>query len=700
MALTAEEVVVIVEAKLDKFRADVRNSAREWDSSMQGIQRSSNATEGIIKSFARGAAGALATIGVGALARTFLDLADRSKQLEAQLKLATSTFGNLADAQEDVRRIAEETRTGLESTADLYGTFMRNARELGITQEAAARSTETFSKTLQISGAGAAEASAATTQFSQALASGVLRGDEFNSIMESAPRLSRLLADSLNVPVGSLRAMAEQGELTADKLVNALTNTKFTAGIDQEFRQLPVTFDQAMEQVQNAAILTFGAFDRGGEFSTALANFITDGSDGFKSLEQSAEDFGISVRGTLEGLGSAFAPLVDAGLSAFEALGISLSNFSADGRKEIAGLLGAMDDLLNIGPSIANMFGANGRFDSNFRGRFLASSGASDAYRQERAQNARLVAQFGSLDSALAGLENPAPSRPSGGSGGATTRRLSPAIKQVSQDAKKATNDLDAFLKKSNQALDAIDPGADAKAYSQKLSDFTNDIGFNDGGYLDERAQAQADADRALYEQREEYEREHQRIAERNIYDLARIYEDGFRGGVDGIWDDFKRIGEQVIAQLLAKWTFQALNLDPGQPGNGPVGGIASVIGSIGGLFGGVPGFATGGSMRIGGRLGSDRNLLSLNGQPLARVSAGETLNIGNPALAPSGASSTIVQPIIQVDARGAVMNDQFASMILAKANAHANQAAAAAGRTAVQAAPAAIRNQQRYGMR
>src|SRR3546814_1560541 len=111
----------------------------------------------------------------------------------------------------------DATRNGLAETTDLYATFMRNGRELGITQDQAAKATETFAKTLKISGAGAAEASSATTQFSQALASGVLRGDEFNGIMESSPRLARLLADSLDVPVGSLRAMAEQGELTADK---------------------------------------------------------------------------------------------------------------------------------------------------------------------------------------------------------------------------------------------------------------------------------------------------------------------------------------------------------------------------------------------------------------------------------------------------------------------------------------------------
>src|SRR3546814_6471067 len=101
------------------------------------------------------------------------------------LKLATAQSGNFGQAQADVKRIADATRNGLAETTDLYATFMRNGRELGITQDQAAKATETFAKTLKISGAGAAEASSATTQFSQALASGVLRGDEFNGIMES-----------------------------------------------------------------------------------------------------------------------------------------------------------------------------------------------------------------------------------------------------------------------------------------------------------------------------------------------------------------------------------------------------------------------------------------------------------------------------------------------------------------------------------
>src|SRR3546814_1074244 len=81
--------------------------------------------------------------------------------------------------------------------------------------------------------------------------------------------------------------------------------------------QMPVTFDQAMTQVHNAAIVTFGAFDQGSEFSTMLANFVSGGADGFKGLERSAEDLGINIRSAFSGLSDAFEPMLEGALSVF-----------------------------------------------------------------------------------------------------------------------------------------------------------------------------------------------------------------------------------------------------------------------------------------------------------------------------------------------------------------------------------------------
>lgn len=325
------------------------------------------------------------TLGIGVVAKQFLDIADAAKKIESQLKLATREYGSFYQAQEDVRRISAATRNELEATSVLYGNFVRNSQAMGKSQDEAARATETFAKALKISGAGASEAAASTRQFGQALASGVLRGDEFNSVMENAPRLAKLLADSLNTNVGALRKMAEEGELTSDKLYAALTDRKFTAGIDAEFKEVPVTFSEAMQQVKDAATITFGAFDKGGQFSTMLSEFITDGAGGFADLEDAALEFGVETRAILEGLYDAFEPFVNSGIEAFKELFDFLGIKVADSRTQIAELLGSLDSLLNIGPSIANVFGANGKYDSNLRGRFEQS--AKDS---ERASKGRL----------------------------------------------------------------------------------------------------------------------------------------------------------------------------------------------------------------------------------------------------------------------------------------------------------------------
>lgn len=325
-----DPVILQLRADVAKYNAEMQQTARRVDASLKlqegsivrlenrmttGFERVGGAAtraQMMVGSSMNAIKGALAGVSAVALARSFLQISDEAKKLDATLKLATSGFGSFGQAQDDVRRIADDTRSGLSETAALYANFVRGAKELGGSQAEAARATETFSKTLKISGADANQAASATLQFGQALASGALRGDELNSILEASPRLARLLAEAMGQPIGQIKKLGEEGKLTSDKLLAALTNQKFTAGIDSEFRELPVTFDDAMTKVYNAAVVTFGAFDRGGEFSTAIANFVTDGSDGFGNLESAAERFGISVREQLNGVIEAINPLLDA----------------------------------------------------------------------------------------------------------------------------------------------------------------------------------------------------------------------------------------------------------------------------------------------------------------------------------------------------------------------------------------------------
>lgn len=350
----------------------------------------------------------LATVGIagyGAIqgAREYLELTDAYKKYNAQLTLATMENGNLATAQTDVQRIATETRSGLGETAQLYATFQRNAAQLGLTQAETGRATEIITKSFKISGATAAEAAGGLRQFLQGLQSGTLRGEEFNSVVENAPRLAKIFADQLTGGnIGALRDLASEGKITGVEIKKALGDPAVYEQINKEFKRLPVTFEDAMVVVKNAATITFGAFDEGGEFSKALANFLTTGATGFGDLAKSASDSGIEIRAAFEGLGDAFAPLFAGAQAAFGGIR-SEANYTRD---TIASILSGIDQIRNIPANLQNqanafdrrVFGGQFRADAplaNSSGTFLNSFNQSREYGQARVREQQLSAQFG-----------------------------------------------------------------------------------------------------------------------------------------------------------------------------------------------------------------------------------------------------------------------------------------------------------------
>lgn len=180
-----------------------------------------NATAGITRA-AEAAKAALASIGVGAGLGQFVRMADEFVKFSSQLKLATQSTREYGIAMDDVKRIATTAQADLAATGTLYARIANGTRELGISQAKVAAITETVNLALKVSGATSAESASAMLQLSQAFASGTLRGEEFNSVNEAAPRLMLALADGLGVPVGALKKMAEEGQLTSQILAQVL----------------------------------------------------------------------------------------------------------------------------------------------------------------------------------------------------------------------------------------------------------------------------------------------------------------------------------------------------------------------------------------------------------------------------------------------------------------------------------------------
>lgn len=213
---------------------------------------------------------------VGSLAKDLGGVADSYANVEARVKLATEGTEGFEQGMADVQRISQETNTELEATAGLYATLARTGKDAGLTardaQAEAASLTEIINQSIQLSGASSQAAQAAVTQLIQGLQSGVLRGEEFNSVVEQSPRLARALADGLGVTIGQLRQMAQQGQLTGDVIRKALGGQ--AQAIKQEFEQLPPTIGRAVQSLNNAWTVYVGETDKATGASRAAADAI------------------------------------------------------------------------------------------------------------------------------------------------------------------------------------------------------------------------------------------------------------------------------------------------------------------------------------------------------------------------------------------------------------------------------------------
>lgn len=182
-------------------------------------------------------------------------IADEYAAVSARLKNAVGDSMSLAAAQDAVFAVAQRTRSNLAATGDLVSGLARAYKAAGMDAEQAfgtsLRLSEAINNALTASGTSAAAASGLITQLNQALSSGVLRGDEFNSMMEASPRLAQALAAGLNVPIGRLREMAEAGELTRDRVTAALTGVEWDK-LAAEAAAMPLSLAQGWQQVTNA----------------------------------------------------------------------------------------------------------------------------------------------------------------------------------------------------------------------------------------------------------------------------------------------------------------------------------------------------------------------------------------------------------------------------------------------------------------
>jgi len=263
-----EESRLIISIDARNAERNARELNRELNSmTTNGIraERQMNGMGSAFRSLAGYMAGVV-TIG------TAISKMDTYTGLQNRLKLVTDSQNELNQAMSDTFAIAQKTASSWDSTAMVYQRFADNADRLNITMKQTASLTETVSKAISVSGGTAASADAALVQFGQALASGVLRGEEFNSIAEQAPGLLKAIANGLDTNVGSLRGMAAEGKITADVLVKSLT--KAQPYIDDLFNKTDFTISQSFTKLSNEVTKFVGEAGKANGAASGLSDAI------------------------------------------------------------------------------------------------------------------------------------------------------------------------------------------------------------------------------------------------------------------------------------------------------------------------------------------------------------------------------------------------------------------------------------------
>ncbi|HAT8009594.1 TPA: tape measure protein [Providencia stuartii] len=261
------------------------------------IDETGSKTNGLAEQFNRLKNTAIAITGISfgaSFIRGLAQTADEYSNLNARIKLVTSSNEQARLTFQSVIRLSNESSQSIASTTELY-TRLARAMKDSASQSELLQVTSTINKAAVVSGATTQEASGAIIQLSQALASGVLRGQEFNSVAEQMPRIMEMLQKSLGKTQGELRKMAEQGLLTSSVVFKALKDG--ASEIDAEFAQMPLTISRATAQLANGWVEFVGGTNDALGVTKLFASVISGLAGNLSTLATAAVAVSVVIAG-------------------------------------------------------------------------------------------------------------------------------------------------------------------------------------------------------------------------------------------------------------------------------------------------------------------------------------------------------------------------------------------------------------------
>lgn len=285
---------------IGKESTSTAQSVQKLDDGLKKTNVELNQTETLSNSASRGlnglkttvtaVAAAVATFGIGLGVRDLAQTADTYTNLSTRIYIATRDQGNFNEAIAGVHQVALMTNSTLSATADLFTRLNTVGKDMGMTQKQALGLTKTVTQAIQVGGGSAQASEAAITQFIQAMQGGVLRGEEFNSIMENGYGLAEALAKGLGVTTGELRKMAEAGELTASRVVRAIGSQ--SDEIQKLYNQFPTTISNALQRIGTSWDILIGKMDQANGASATVADWLVALADNIHVVENILNDLG------------------------------------------------------------------------------------------------------------------------------------------------------------------------------------------------------------------------------------------------------------------------------------------------------------------------------------------------------------------------------------------------------------------------
>ena len=233
---------------------------------------------------------AMAAVGVGVTVSGLATTADSYTNLSTRINIATKEGGDFTSAMAGVHQVALMTNSSLDATGSLFARLNAVGKDMGMTQQQALDLTKTVTQAIQIGGGSAQASEAAVQQFIQAMQGGVLRGEEFNSIMENGFGVAEALARGLGVTTGELRKMAEAGELSAERVAKALQSQ--AGEVQKTYDQFPTTITNALQKIATSWQILIGEMDQSNGASATVADWLVTIADNMDIVETILKDIG------------------------------------------------------------------------------------------------------------------------------------------------------------------------------------------------------------------------------------------------------------------------------------------------------------------------------------------------------------------------------------------------------------------------